>query len=763
MHPKRLFASFGDGVTGAALCIAFLAINLSIAQQAQQTPGSIVGRVYQSDGRTGVPNATVTAIPVAPYPGEQPVTKSTTTDATGAYRISDLPPGLYNLTASATGYQPVTKPNVRVDPAATVTVDIILMPQPGIIEGVVVRDADSLPIDNALVEALYAGVVVSSARTASSGVYTLTNVPAGEVEVRVSAAGYASQSRVVTVPAGGIITGVNFRLIALPLGSISGLVTRLIDGSVVGGVRIEVVDSAGRVVAFAITAPEYEEENGYRFNYRITVAAGIYNVRVATTGYSSVEKRNVSVISGRETKGINFAVSAFKSFKPGLHMMSLPYDYTKDGLSAAQVFELSKLKLATWITDPKKPLGGEYAYFDPTNVASPAYAFQIGRGYFLLTNTYLDFTREGSPTPSVYRFPIKLEVGWNLIGAPFTFAVDWLRSYIKPAGLEAIPITDLKARAFISTAIFTLREEWGGAETVAGYYQIATTLEPYKAYWVYALQPVELLVDNQPVRMSRHTSQDEALKLLKVHAVDSFLLRLRAMCGASVDSDNFVGVANNASDGFDVLDIPEPPKPFGLRCFNLSLIQRTENGEMKCAVDLRSNSSRAQNFLILIEGNEGGVVTLSLEPLNKPLKDVRATLIDNERGVTIDPFTQRPYSFSIGAGERRYLNLKLLHGAHSPLRILNLRQLPSRGGALVLSFTLTQPAKLRLSLLTLTGRLIMRIEPSKVYGRGGNILSVRLPDNLPDGFYVANVEASGVESRASVNAAVRINVAGGAR
>lgn len=744
----------------------FLAISHLAAQQAQQqTPGSIVGRVYQADGRTGVYGATVTAIPVAPYPGEQAVTKSATTDATGAYRIADLPPGLYNLTATAPGYQPVTKPNVRVDPAATVTVDIVLLPQPGAVEGIVVRDVDGLPVDNALVEALCGGVVVSSARTASSGIYTLTNVPAGEVEVRVNAAGYATASRTVTVPPGGIVTGVNFRLVATPLGSLSGLVTRVIDGSVLGGVRIEVVDLTGRVMAFAVTESQVSEEDGYRFNYRIAVPAGVYTVRVATPGYSVVERRNVSVLSGRETKGVNFAVSAFKSFKPGLHMMSLPYDYAKVGLNAAQVFGVEKIKLATWVVDPQKPLGGEYAYFDPININSPAYAFQLGRGYFLLTNAYLDFTQEGSPAPSVYRFPIKLDAGWNLIGAPFTFTVDWLRSYIKPSGLEAIPITDLKARAFISTALFTLREEWGGAETVGGYYQLATTLEPYKAYWVLALQPVELLVDNQPVRHGRlrQSSHDETLKLLTAHAGEGWFLRLKVACGASVDSDNFIGIATYARDGFDMFDIPEPPQPCGVRHFNLSLIQRVSNGEAKCAVDLRSNRSKAQTFLILVEGDRGKSATLMFEPLGKLPNGTRAILIDEEKGARINVLTQSVYTFTISANGKRYFRLELSNGVRSPLRILNLRQLSSRGRVLMFGFVLTQPARIKLSLMTITGRLIMRFEPSKVYERGENVLAVRLPDNLPSSWYIARIEASDVDGEASISAAVRLNISSVAR
>lgn len=731
-----------------SLCISFLWLftlqlfcqpSLALQLQDQQrTPGSIVGRVYQSDGRTGVPNATVVAVPVAPLPGEQAVTKSATTDATGLYRIPDLPPGLYTLTASASGYQTVTKPNVRVDPATTVTVDIILPPQPGVVEGVVVRDDDGKPIADALVEAVQGGVVASSARTASSGIFTLINVPAGSVEIRVSATGYLSQSKVVEVPSGGVVTGVSFRLIALPFGGLSGLVTRLIDGSVAGGVRVEVTDTLGKVVASAVTSPQAGEEDGYRFNYRVSLPSGTYNVRIASVGYVADEKRNVGVLPGRETKGINFSVRAFMSFKPKLHMMSLPFDYSRDGLNAAQVFGMERIKLATWLTDVRKPLGGEYAYFDPTNINSPAYAFQIGRGYFLKAETNLDFTREGMPANTNYRFPIKLEVGWNLIGAPFTFTVDWLRTYVKPQNMEAMPITDPRARAFVNIAIWTLREEWGGAETVFGYYQMATTLEPFKAYWVYALQPVEILIDNQPVQgaISRQRKFDGAVSVLRACVGDGWLIRVKLLLPTGVDGDNFIGVAKGANDGVDFLDVPKPPPPCNYKVTTLSFAQDQANGRVKLSVDLRSQLTQKQIFNLLIEGDTPSPATLVFEPIGELPKDLNVTLIDMRSGVTVDALAQRSYSFTIGSEGTRLMKLIVSRYLRSQLRILNLRQLPTRGDSVLVGFTLTQPACIGVRVMTLTGRTIMMLEPSKIYGAGENRLAIKLPSTLPRGLYV---------------------------
>ncbi|HID07156.1 MAG TPA: hypothetical protein EYP10_08405, partial [Armatimonadetes bacterium] len=393
-------------------------------------PGSISGHVYQSDGTTPIPNATVTATSVVPGVDGEPVVESATTDVNGAYTIPDLPAGLYNVTATAEGYMSVTKTDVRVDPGAdTSDVDFNLPAEPGTVEGMVVREDNGRPIANAKVDALQGGMVVASTTTAANGTYRLEQVPGGETEIRASAPGFATRSRTVTVIPGETLRNVDLQLPPLPPGSISGLVVRLVDSTPVGDVQVEVVDATGSVVASEVTSAQVTEENGYCYNYRISdVPAGTYTVQVTTPGYTADPQTNVTVTAGRETKGINFYLRALKTFKPGLHMMSVPFDYTRERLSADEILGITNPKLATWVTDPSElPYRGHYVFY-PTK---PADSFYTGRGYFFLTTESLDFTREGAPIYPGQPFVIELQEGWNLIGTPFNFRVDWLKTQVR--------------------------------------------------------------------------------------------------------------------------------------------------------------------------------------------------------------------------------------------------------------------------------------------------------------------------------------------
>jgi len=80
-------------------------------------PGSIVGKVTDSSTGEAIAGANVTANGM-----------STITNSSGAYIISNLPPGTYTVTASATGYPTVSKSDITVFTEEATTVDFELTP-----------------------------------------------------------------------------------------------------------------------------------------------------------------------------------------------------------------------------------------------------------------------------------------------------------------------------------------------------------------------------------------------------------------------------------------------------------------------------------------------------------------------------------------------------------------------------------------------------------------------------------------------------------
>lgn len=97
-----------------------LALSLAATLFAQGERGSFNGTVTDSSG-AAVPGATVAAVEI--QTGVE--TRAVTSDA-GIYRIPLLPPGLYRINVSKTGFRPAAVDNITLRVAQTLTVDLKL-------------------------------------------------------------------------------------------------------------------------------------------------------------------------------------------------------------------------------------------------------------------------------------------------------------------------------------------------------------------------------------------------------------------------------------------------------------------------------------------------------------------------------------------------------------------------------------------------------------------------------------------------------------
>jgi len=127
------------------------------------------------------------------------------TGKVGTYRMDNLYPTTYQITASAAGYSSQSK-SVTVASGASVTLDFVLG-QPGAITGKVTTTAGA-GISGATVSTNAGGY---STTTASDGTYQLSNVDPGTFAVTASKTGYDSQSKSATVSSGQTTT-VDFSL-----------------------------------------------------------------------------------------------------------------------------------------------------------------------------------------------------------------------------------------------------------------------------------------------------------------------------------------------------------------------------------------------------------------------------------------------------------------------------------------------------------------------------------------------------------------------
>jgi hypothetical protein len=118
------------GIRVAGL-VCFLAIAAPIF--AQTTTGRILGEVTDSSG-AGLAGATVTVTDV-----QRATTRTVTADESGNYAVPNLTPSVYSVRAEAKGFKRVERPNIQVEVATDVTVDVALPPG-NVSETVVVTD-----------------------------------------------------------------------------------------------------------------------------------------------------------------------------------------------------------------------------------------------------------------------------------------------------------------------------------------------------------------------------------------------------------------------------------------------------------------------------------------------------------------------------------------------------------------------------------------------------------------------------------------------
>ncbi|MEH7320267.1 carboxypeptidase regulatory-like domain-containing protein, partial [Priestia megaterium] len=161
-------------------------------------PASLSGIV--TDAQTGSPLAGAlvqvfvvgTTIPV----------KSTLTDATGQYRISNLSVGTYNILFSSKDF---------IDQAVSITLvsnetkilDIALDPKFATITGVVLDAKTGIPLANILIEVFNnQGVLITSTLTGVNGQYKIFNLPAGKFTIKASSKDYFPESKTSTLTPG---------------------------------------------------------------------------------------------------------------------------------------------------------------------------------------------------------------------------------------------------------------------------------------------------------------------------------------------------------------------------------------------------------------------------------------------------------------------------------------------------------------------------------------------------------------------------------
>lgn len=668
----------------------------------QLTDGVIKGTVTELDGVTAIAGATVTAMVEGAPPGSTPLTLTTTTLSDGTYTISGVPAATYTVMAGKEGYSTEQQTGVKVDPGVVVAnIDLQLAPGPGSISGQVVQAGKRTPIANATVTVLKGTRKIAEGTTDNQGRYKLDPVPAGTYDVRASATGFqvATLSNVV-VNIAQETTNVDFELEPLPPGKIVGRVTNAANGDPVGGALVELLLDG--VVLQTVTSEETfrQDDANNLLNYEFAdVPAGTYDVQVTASGFAKAQLQDIRVRQDRTTANVDFRLEPLHIFARGLAMVSAPADYTKVAPDIGLYLDDdgdrdTPLRLATYDVAARS-----YVFY-PT---PPAHTFTLGRGYWLQLSRAASFTREGMPAAAGRAYALPLQVGWNMIGDPFDYPVDWQKTQVR-LGTQTVSLAKALAQGWVSNALYTY---------TFGQYRMVFRLDPWAGYWVRAFQPVELLID--PTEIPRGVPPLLAEEERGSPTPKRWQVELIAQApGAAPDEGNIVGVATQATKDFDPgLDQEEPPPAPVSGYVRLSFPHQDWGVYAgRYRQDVQGEAPTMEWDLEVETDLAQTPITLRWPRLARSLPDeVALKLIDLETGQEQLLRTRTHYTYPSGptGGVRRF-RLRAEARVESGLAITQVQVRPRRGRGMSVSYTLSGDATMEVWLTTPGGRLIKRLQ-----------------------------------------------------
>jgi len=202
--------------------------------------------------------------------------RTETTDALGAFAFADVPVGVFSLTASLEGFDPMLVAYVPVDPGQTTDVGTEILPvSRGNLRGTARREGAE--VDE------HGGIFVEivgedfSVVTNPTGDWTLRSIPVGQYALRATAEGYGAAMATDVEVAANEERIVDPMVLPADPGSVSGSVA--LEGQAspdLGGVEILVAGHSaltGNDGSFTVTA----------------VPAGVYTLTARSAGYGAVQ------------------------------------------------------------------------------------------------------------------------------------------------------------------------------------------------------------------------------------------------------------------------------------------------------------------------------------------------------------------------------------------------------------------------------------------------------------------------------------------
>ena len=327
----------------------------------------------------------------------------------------------------------------------------------------------------------------------------------------------------------------------------------------------------------------------------------------------------------------------------------------------------------------------------------------IGNGYWLNIDrpTVLDTTQ--LPTPGVAATsPLALDSvgikvyagngGWNMIGAPFLYPVDWNAVSVVADGV-AHSLGDAVQLGYISPVLVSyINGDYSYSVAPAG------RLEPFQGYWVRTYRDVTLVV---PPSASQGAGRSAMGSL-------QYGLKIGASVKGDRDAENIIAVAQSGKSGADQHDVTKPPSAGG--DVYVRILDEQSGGSRSLAYDVRSADATRKTWNVAVSAmKDNEMVTLSWNKLGNNGRNVRWTVVDLATGQRVSAGDKSQLQFVSGAAgsTRKFQFVADPTGSSGPLAVTGIRTVPSRAtGGVTVRFSTTKDATATAVVTTVTGKVV---------------------------------------------------------
>jgi len=338
-------------------------------------------------------------------------------------------------------------------------------------------------------------------------------------------------------------------------------------------------------------------------------------------------------------------------------MISVPYELADKSVEAVLFDDFGVYNPFRWrLFDWSQSLPDtQYVEFDTTAIWGANRKFYRGKSYWVITDGLPPFDAGNGMSPPDSVFRIDLHPGWNMIGNPFPFPVNW--SNIHKTGVDKI--SDLYYRSTIDAI---------------GWHYGVETLDPWEGYFIWNADAVYQSLIVPP-------TADYAIPLKKTfNLADKYrskfndltiIISADVQCGKYEDRDNLFGVAKRASNEYDKYDLLEAPV---IGDYVSLWINNKNWSKNKAAytVDIRKKGEDGYSWNLLIDyslSNPKEMLTMKLDNLIKIPDNWQMYLFDLSNDIAINLKDQQFISFNPVNGKTVRKSFKLVIGTDEFIQI----------------------------------------------------------------------------------------------